>query len=176
MFLKNTFPGVLALVCLEEPLPLLQTPQLLFLLRSEVNLKTCQTAKKRSKVDLKMIWKNPNRYTSRRNTFFSVYFAMKQLREKNCSYAGLEIGSPDDKPNMRLSSGRQSTMQQKFYHPGHMCLLARTQKSWSHFWPKVMTTNGVYHFSPSAKSRRELKSKHWGSFFEAHLPIASNKP
>ena len=29
----------------------------------------------------------------------------------------------------------------------------------SHFWPKAMTKNGLYHFYPSAKSRRELKIK-----------------
>ena len=35
----------------------------------------------------------------------------------------------------------------------------------SHFWPKVMTKNGLYHFYPSAKSRRELKIKTSGVIF-----------
>ena len=35
----------------------------------------------------------------------------------------------------------------------------------SHFWPKVMTKNGVYRFYPSAKSRRELKIKTSGVIF-----------
>ena len=54
----------------------------------------------------------------------------------------------------------------------HICLLDRTHMSSrqdknceSHFWPKVMTKNGVYHFYPSAKSRRELKIKTLGVIF-----------
>ena len=35
----------------------------------------------------------------------------------------------------------------------------------SQYWPKVMTRNGVYHFYPSAKSRRELKTKTSGVIF-----------
>ena len=35
----------------------------------------------------------------------------------------------------------------------------------SHFWPNVMTRNGVYHLYPSAKSRRELKMKTLGVIF-----------
>ena len=74
----------------------------------------------------------------------------------------------------------------------HICLLDRTHMSSSkekkcenHFWPKVMTRNGMYHFHPSAKSRRELKiqtSAYYaglsirGSFFKAHLPITSKTP
>ena len=37
----------------------------------------------------------------------------------------------------------------------------------SHFWPKVMTKNGLYHFYPSAKSRRELKVKTLGVIFRS---------
>ena len=35
----------------------------------------------------------------------------------------------------------------------------------SHFWPKVTTKNGLYHFYPSAKSRRGLKIKTSGVIF-----------
>ena len=42
---------------------------------------------------------------------------------------------------------------------------SQEQKSWSHFWPKVMTKNGAYFFYPSAKSRRELKIKTSGVIF-----------
>ena len=54
-----------------------------------------------------------------------------------------------------------------------MCLLARThvpssknKNRESHFWPRVMTKNGLYHFYPSAKSRRELKIKTSGVIFQ----------
>ena len=59
------------------------------------------------------------------------------------------------------------------FQTGHICLLDGTHKSYSkdqkcesHFWPKVMTKNGVYHFYPSAKSRRELKIKTSGVIFQ----------
>ena len=35
----------------------------------------------------------------------------------------------------------------------------------SHFWPKVVTKNGLHHFYPSAKSRRGLKIKTPGVIF-----------
>ena len=54
-----------------------------------------------------------------------------------------------------------------------MCLPARTHVSYSkdkkcesHLWPKVMTQNSVYHFYPSAKSRRELKIRTSGVVFQ----------
>ena len=42
---------------------------------------------------------------------------------------------------------------------------SKDKKCESHFWPKVVTKNGVYHFYPSAKSRRELKIKTLGVIF-----------
>ena len=46
-----------------------------------------------------------------------------------------------------------------------MCLLAKNEKAWSHFWPKVGGKNRNYLFYPSAKSRRELKIKTLGVTF-----------
>ena len=65
----------------------------------------------------------------------------------------------------RLRMMRQSTMQQKFYHPGHMCLLAKKRKGLKSVWPKVGGKNRNYLFYPSAKSRRELKIKTLGVTF-----------
>ena len=36
----------------------------------------------------------------------------------------------------------------------------------SHFWPKIMTKNGVCYFYPSAKNRRKLKIKTSGVIFQ----------
>ena len=51
-----------------------------------------------------------------------------------------------------------------------MCLLARAQIVKT-ILAENNDQNGVYHFDPSDKSRRELKIKSSGVIFEAHLPI-----
>ena len=45
-----------------------------------------------------------------------------------------------------------------------MCF-SQDKRCESHFWLKVMTKNGLYHFYPSAKSRRGLKIKTSGVIF-----------
>ena len=56
-------------------------------------------------------------------------------------------------------------MQQKFYHPGHMCLLAKKRKGLKSFLAESREKNWNYLLYPSAKSHRELKIKTLGLTF-----------